>query len=77
MPGNGKQNYVVCISVTRDNGKTTRKEMSNLFFQNYHYYYGVKCFRNVDFEETDKVMDFEYCEEYLRSVRNNILLWQC
>ena len=43
----------------------------------------VKCYRNVDFEEIDtecstgKIMDFEYCEEYLKSTSNKILLWQC
>ena len=58
--------------------------MSKLFFQNYHYHYGkMKCFRNEDFEEidtecsTEKMVHFEYCEEYLRSTPNKILLWQC
>ena len=43
----------------------------------------VKCCRNADFEKMDtecstgKIMDFEYCEEYLRSTSNKILLWQC
>ena len=42
----------------------------------------VKCRRNVNFEEMDterstgKMMDFDYCEEYLRSISNKILLWQ-
>ena len=53
-PGNDKQNYVVCISISRDNGEITRKEMLKLFFQNYHYQYSMmKCCRNVDFEEMD------------------------
>ena len=35
-PGNGKQTYVVSISVYRDNGKMTQKEMSKSFLlQNY------------------------------------------
>ena len=38
-PGNDKQNYVVCISVSRDDGgKITRKQMWRLFFHYYHYY---------------------------------------
>ena len=43
----------------------------------------VKCSRNMNFEEMDtelstgKMMDFDYCEEYLRSISNKILLWQC
>ena len=41
----------------------------------------VKCSQNVNFEEmehsTGKFMDFDYCEEYLRSISNKILLWQC
>ena len=49
-----KQNYVVCFSVSRDKGKNTQKETSKLFFQNYHYHYGmVECCRNVNFEEMD------------------------
>ena len=24
-----------------------------------------------------KMMDFDYCEEYLTSISNKILLWQC
>ena len=41
----------------------------------------VKCCRNVIFEEidkpsTEKMMDFDYYEEYSRSISNKILLWQ-
>ena len=25
----------------------------------------------------EKMMDFDYCEEYLRSISNKMLLWQC
>ena len=56
--------------------------MPKLFFQHYHYDI-VKSRRNVNFEEIDtkrstgKMMDFGYCEEYLRSISNKILLWQC
>ena len=53
-PGNDKRNYIACISISRDNGKITRKEMSKLSFQNYHYHYSMeKCCRNVNFEEID------------------------
>ena len=44
------------------------------------HYNIVKCCRNVNFEEIDtepsaeKMMDFDYCEEYLRSISNKILL---
>ena len=27
--------------------------------------------------QQEKIMDFEYCEGYLRSKSNKILLWQC
>ena len=27
--------------------------------------------------QQEKAMDFEFCEEYLRSISNKILLWQC
>ena len=48
-------------------------------------YFGsiMKCRRNVNFEEidsepsTEKLMDFDYCEENLRSISNKILLRQC
>ena len=34
--------------------------------------------RNVYWvSSTGKNMDFEFCEEYLRSASNKILLWQC
>ena len=50
--------------------------MSYLFCKSYHYHCSiVKCCRNVDFDlkklilstQQEKIMDFEYCEEYLRS----------
>ena len=41
----------------------------------------VKCRRNVNFEDigilepsTGKMVDFYYCEEYLRSISNKILI---
>ena len=27
--------------------------------------------------QQEKMMDFDYCEEYFRSISNKILLWQC
>ena len=75
-PGNKKQGYVVYISVSCDNGEiTSSKRNVEIIFSKYHYHYGmVKCRRIVNFEEMDtestggqqeKIMDFEYCEEYL------------
>ena len=55
--------------------KTREKEMSKLFFQYYHYHYGmVKYRRNVNLEEMDsgcstEKKDFDYSEEYLRSMK--------
>ena len=43
----------------------------------------VKCRRNKIFEgmdtelSTGKMMDFDYCEEYSRSISSKILLWHC
>ena len=43
----------------------------------------VKCRGNVNFEEMDtqrltgKMMEFDNCEEYLRSISKKILSWQC
>ena len=84
-PGKDKQGYVVCISISCDNGEiTSTKSNVEIIFSKYHYHYGmVKCHQIVNFEEMgtewsqEKIMDFEYCEEYLRSILNKVLLWQC
>ena len=73
------------MSTSGDNGKITQKGMSKLFSFDYDPYDMVKYCRNVNFKETDsepepsteKVMDFDHCEEYLKSISNEILLWQC
>ena len=54
-PGNDKQDYVVCISVSSDNGETTStKPNVEIIFSKYHYHYGmVKCRQIVNFEEMD------------------------
>ena len=54
-PGNDKQDYVVCISVSSDNGETTStKSNVEIIFSKYHYHYGmVKCRQIVNFEEMD------------------------
>ena len=53
-PGNDKQNNVVWISVSLDNGKMTRKEMPFFFLKlSLRYDDMVKCRRNVNFEEMD------------------------
>ena len=54
--------------------------MSKLFFYDYDHYDVVKCHPNLNFEKMDtqkKMMGFDYCEEYLKSTYNKILLWQC
>ena len=62
------------------------QEMSKLFSYDYLTNSMLKCCRNVDFEETgkprlqqqqQKMMEFDYREEYLRSISDKILLWQC
>ena len=64
------------MHVSHDNGKFTENEMSKLFLCDYDHCDMVKCHRNVNFEEigTD-MMDFDYCEEHLRSLPNELLLW--
>ena len=58
--------------------KSHEKKMSKLF----SYDDVLKCRRNLNFEKKDialtqeKMMGFDYCEEYLRSTSNKILLWQ-
>ena len=43
----------------------------------------MKCCRNLNFQKMDnasykgKIDEFDYCEEYLRSTSNKILLRQC
>ena len=66
--------------VSRDNGKITRKAMSELFSCDY-----LTSHRNVESRfiiDTEssikgKMVNFDYYEEYLTSISNNILLWQC
>ena len=68
-PGNDKQGFVVCISVSRNNGEITRKEMSAFFFKiSLPLWYGKMSLNKwiLGFQQ-EKIMDFEYCEEYLRS----------
>ena len=54
-PGNDKQDYVVCISVSSDNCETiSTKSNVEIIFSKYHYHYGmVKCRQIVNFEEMD------------------------
>ena len=49
--GNDKQNYVVCISVSHDNGKITRKDFK--IITTFTVDGMVKYCRDVDFEEMD------------------------
>ena len=42
----------------------------------------VKSCRNMNFDwivilQQEKLMRFDYCEKYLRSISNKMLLWQC
>ena len=64
-------------SVSRGNSKITRKEMSNLYRCDY-----LTIRQNVAREErkrkkSKKMMNFDYYDEYLTSISNKILLWQC
>ena len=54
-PGNDKQGYVVCISVSRDNGAiTSTKSNVEIVFSKYYYHYGmVKCRQIVNFQEME------------------------
>ena len=54
-PGNDKQGYVVCVSVSRNNGEiTSTKSHLETISSKYHYHYGmVKCRQTVNFEEMD------------------------
>ena len=58
--------------------------MSKSFSLHYvHYYDMVKCHQNMNSEEMgielqqEKMIDFDYCNDYLRSISSKILLWQC
>ena len=81
-PGNDKQGYVVCISVSRDNGEIT-STISNveILFSNITGMVNVTKLwilkKWIVSGQQEKIMDFEYCEEYLRSILNKRLLWQC
>ena len=69
-PGNDKLNYVICIFLSRDNGKITRKEISKLFFQNYYRYVMVKCPSNVNLKEMDTELVQQEKIWILSTVRN-------
>ena len=76
-PGNNKQNYEVCISVSRENGKITRKEIPK--FQNVTTIWWsiteMWIFKRwILTVQQEKMMDFDYCEAYLRNISNKILL---
>ena len=58
--------------------------MSKLFSYDYDHHDIAKCHRNLNFEKMDtasytgkKMMGFDYCEKYVRSTSNKILLRQC
>ena len=77
-PGNDKQNYVVCISVSRDNGKITRKDFkiittTTVWWNVAEMWILKKWILSV---QQEKIMDFEYCEGYLRSIyiKRNIIM---
>ena len=57
--------------------KSNEKKMSKLFSYDYEHYNVVKRRRDLNFERMEKMMGFDYCEEYLRSTSNKILLRQC
>ena len=81
-PGNDKQGYIVCISVSRDNGEitSTKRNVEIIFSTNTVWWNVAKLWilkKWILSGQQEKIMDFEYCEEYLRSILNKILLWQC
>ena len=71
------------MSVSRDNGKIKRKKMSKLFPCDDDHCDMVKCRRNVNLKglilslQQEKMVNSDYCVEYLRSISNKILLWHC
>ena len=63
---------MVCISVSRYNGKITRKEKCQNYFR-VTMNYMVKCRRC----QQEKDMDFDYREEYLKGgsyIKQNIIM---
>ena len=81
-PENDKQGYIVCISVSRDNGEITssKRNVEIIFSTNTVWWNVAKLWilkKWILSGQQEKIMDFEYCEEYLRSILNKILLWQC
>ena len=90
-PGKDEQGYVVCISVSCDNGQitSTKSNVENIFSKSNveNIFTTTAALWNVTklwilkkwilSGQQEKIMGFEYCEEYLRSILNKILLWQC
>ena len=64
-------------SVSRDNSKITRKEISKLIRVTTSPFVEMwldEMLRKKGIKK--KMMDFDYCEEYLTNISNKILLWQ-
>ena len=81
-PGNENQNNVVCISVSRDiSSQNHIKRNAKIIVFKLRY---GKMLSKCEFWRdqyckcsTGKMQDFDYCEEYLKSISNKILLWWC
>ena len=74
-PGNENQNYVVCIPVSRDNNSQNHtKRNAQIIFLKLQY---GKMFPECEFSRDGyckRISYFDYCEEYLKSISNKILL---
>ena len=80
---NWQTNYVVCNCVCRGNGKITRKKVKIIIISCDYDHYDVASEMSPKSEfwilrlTLQKMMGFYYCEEYLRSTSNKLLLQLC
>ena len=77
-PGNDKQGYIVCNSVSRDNGEitSTKRNVEIIFSTNTVWWNVAKLWilkKWILSGQQEKIMGFEYCEEYWRSILNKII----
>ena len=75
-PGNNKQTMQYAFASAVTMVKSYKYKMSKLFSCYCDHYDMVKCYQRNEFWRTlirrkEKLMGFDYCEEYLRSISKN------
>ena len=65
-------------SVAHDNSKIAPKKISKIIFVAWWNAAKMSILKRLIMRlQQEKMMDFDYCDEYLGSISNKILFWQC